>query len=64
MHRGKDLSKQLGDQRPSADFRKEYCSKECNLEIVDGLDDAIAHINTYGSSHTDTIVTQSGVYVK
>jgi glutamate-5-semialdehyde dehydrogenase len=29
------------------------------IRIVDGLDAAIAHINHYGSRHTDAIVTQN-----
>ena len=28
------------------------------VRVVDSLDDAIAHINAYGSGHTDCIVTQ------
>ena len=28
------------------------------VKIVDSLDDAIAHVNTYGSRHTDSIVTE------
>jgi len=28
------------------------------VEIVDSTEGAIAHINKYGSSHTDTIVTE------
>ena len=27
------------------------------MKLVDGLDDAIAHVNRYGSHHTDSIVT-------
>ncbi|BFZ02144.1 hypothetical protein BsWGS_05182 [Bradybaena similaris] len=37
----------------------EYGSLECAVEIVDDLDGAIQHINTYGSSHTDAIVTSN-----
>ena len=29
------------------------------IRTVDGLDAAIAHINTYGSAHTDSIVTEN-----
>lgn len=39
----------------------EYSSLECAVEIVDDVDDAINHINTYGSSHTDAIVTKNGI---
>jgi glutamate-5-semialdehyde dehydrogenase len=28
-----------------------------SVKVVDSLDDAIAHINRYGSGHTDAIVT-------
>ncbi|XP_050395440.1 delta-1-pyrroline-5-carboxylate synthase isoform X1 [Patella vulgata] len=40
-------------------MKKEYGALECAVEIVDGVDDAINHINQYGSSHTDTIVTEN-----
>ena len=40
-----------------ADWRMEYLAPILSIRIVGGLDDAIAHINDYGSSHTDTIVT-------
>ena len=29
------------------------------MKVVDGVDEAIAHINHYGSHHTDTIVTEN-----
>lgn len=37
----------------------EYSGLECCVEVVDGVDDAIAHIEKHGSSHTDTIVTNN-----
>ena len=40
-----------------ADWSTEYLAPILSLRIVDGLDAAIAHINQYGSQHTDTIVT-------
>jgi glutamate-5-semialdehyde dehydrogenase len=40
-----------------ADWGTEYLAPILSIRIVPGLDEAIAHINTYGSRHTDAIVT-------
>jgi glutamate-5-semialdehyde dehydrogenase len=40
-----------------ADLREEYLSLDIALEVVDGLDAAIDHINEYGTGHTEAIVT-------
>jgi glutamate-5-semialdehyde dehydrogenase len=40
------------------DWRTEYCDLILSIRVVDSLDDAITHINTYGSRHTDAIVTE------
>lgn len=40
-----------------ADWHAEYLGPTLAVKIVDGLDEAIAHINRYGSAHTDCIVT-------
>jgi len=42
-----------------ADWHTEYLAPILSLKIVDGIDQAIEHINHYGSGHTDGIVTQS-----
>ncbi|MBF9235106.1 glutamate-5-semialdehyde dehydrogenase [Microvirga alba] len=39
------------------DWRTEYLDAIISVRVVDGLDAAIAHIETYGSHHTDSIVT-------
>ncbi len=39
------------------DFAAEYLDLILSLRIVSGLDEAIAHVNHYGSHHTDAIVT-------
>jgi glutamate-5-semialdehyde dehydrogenase len=39
------------------DWSTEYLDLILSIKIVASLDEAIAHINTYGSHHTDTIVT-------
>ena len=41
-----------------ADWSTEYLAPILAVRVVDGLDAAIDHINTYGSGHTDAIVTQ------
>ncbi len=40
------------------DWGEEYLAPVLAIRLVDGLDQAIEHINQYGSQHTDTIVTQ------
>jgi glutamate-5-semialdehyde dehydrogenase len=41
-----------------ADWRAEYLAPILAVRVVDGLDEAIAHIERYGSHHTDAIVTE------
>ena len=41
------------------DWFTEYLAPVLSIRIVDGLDMAIAHINHYGSHHTDSIVTNA-----
>ena len=41
------------------DWRTEYLAPVLSIKIVDGIDDAIQHINTYSSKHTDCIVTEN-----
>jgi len=43
------------------DWRTEYLDAIISVRVVDGLDGAIAHIETYGSHHTDSIVTNDKV---
>jgi len=40
------------------DWRTEYLGPILAIKVVADIDEAIAHINTYGSQHTDTIVTE------
>jgi glutamate-5-semialdehyde dehydrogenase len=40
-----------------ADLRREYLSMDIAVAVVDGVDAAIAHINEYGTGHTEAIVT-------
>ncbi|MGH6815687.1 MAG: glutamate-5-semialdehyde dehydrogenase [Hyphomicrobiaceae bacterium] len=43
-----------------ADWATEYLDAIISVKVVDGVDDAIAHIARYGSQHTDCIVTECG----
>lgn len=46
---------ELDDQ----DFHNEYGEKILNIAIVKDLQEAIKHINTYGSKHSESIITQN-----
>jgi glutamate-5-semialdehyde dehydrogenase len=41
------------------DFYREYLDLIMNIRIVEDIDDAMTHIAKYGSSHSDTIVTNN-----
>ena len=57
-----DAAAQAMDSRvvaaSDADWSAEYLDAVISLRIVDGVDDAIAHIERYGSHHTDSILTE------
>nr|CAD7570857.1 unnamed protein product [Timema californicum] len=59
IYAGPNLSQQLTFGPPPAkSLRTEYSSLECTVEVVKNLQDAVNHIHTYGSSHTDVIVAE------
>ena len=39
------------------ELRAEFLSLDMAVAVVDGLDEAVAHINEYGTGHTEAIVT-------
>jgi glutamate-5-semialdehyde dehydrogenase len=41
------------------EFATEYLDLVISIKLVDGVDEAISHINTYGSHHTDAIITEN-----
>jgi glutamate-5-semialdehyde dehydrogenase len=41
------------------DYRSEYSDLILSVKVVENLDAAIAHINQYGSHHSDSIVTDN-----
>jgi glutamate-5-semialdehyde dehydrogenase len=60
--RGDEASRKLVAQMKTAteeDWRTEYLAPILSVRIVANLDEAIAHINTYSSQHTDSIVTEN-----
>lgn len=58
--RGDDRSREILHiaAATETDWATEYSDLILSIKIVDSLEDAIAHINTYGSKHTDAIVTE------
>ena len=40
------------------DWGSEYLSMDIALKVVDGLDEAVDHINTWGSGHSESIITR------
>jgi glutamate-5-semialdehyde dehydrogenase len=46
------------DAATERDWREEYLDLTLSVKVVHDMDEAIAHIRTYGSQHTDAIVTR------
>lgn len=59
--RGCERTRKIIDVAPATeeDWRTEYLDYILSVKIVDSVDDAIEHINTYGSGHTDAIITEN-----
>jgi glutamate-5-semialdehyde dehydrogenase len=57
--RGCERTASIIEVKPAteADWSTEYLDSILSIKVVDGLDEAIEHINHYGSKHTDAIVT-------
>ena len=53
-----DSSSSLIKAATDVDWGHEYLSLTAAIKIVDSLDDALDHIDTFGSGHTDVIVTE------
>jgi glutamate-5-semialdehyde dehydrogenase len=60
--RGDGAARKIVPQMKAAteeDWHTEYLDAILSVRVVDGLDQAIEHIATYGSQHTDAIVTEN-----
>jgi len=55
-----EICARLPDAVPATedDWRAEYLDAILSVRVVSGLDEAIRHIETYGSHHTDCIITE------
>jgi len=47
------------EQATEKDFDTEYLSNQLNIKVVNGIDEAIAHITKYGSGHSEAIITEN-----
>ena len=41
------------------EWHHEYLAMKCSVKVVKDVDEAISHINHYGSGHTDAIITEN-----
>lgn len=59
--KGDDATRKLIDVEIATDedFKTEYLDYIVSIKIVKDMDEAIDHINTYGSHHTDCIITEN-----
>ncbi|MBR4334436.1 MAG: glutamate-5-semialdehyde dehydrogenase [Clostridia bacterium] len=58
--RGDEATRKIIECLPAtnSDWATEYLDAILSIKIVDSIDDAIAHINRYGSHHTDAILAR------
>ena len=46
-------------QAKEDEWKTEYSDKIVSVKVVNGIDEAISHINSFGSGHTDCIITEN-----
>jgi len=47
------------DEARDEHFNTEYLANELNIKVVSGMDEAMAHIQKYGSQHSEAIITEN-----
>lgn len=60
VYPGPALASVLPVPSPVATLGREYGGLEVTLEVVGSTEEAVAHINSHGSGHTDCIITEDG----
>ncbi len=48
------------EETSEKDWSNEYLDLIISIKIVENLEEAIKHVNTYGSKHTDSIISEKG----
>lgn len=58
---GCERTKEIIDVIPASeeDWKTEYLDYKLSIKIVDSVEEAIEHINNYGSGHTDSIISNN-----
>ena len=61
MFENEPMLQKWGDKQNDgiADYDKEYGTNTLNIKIVSGLEEALEHIATFGSQHSESIITQN-----
>ncbi len=52
------------DDATEADWSEEYLAPVISIKVVEGVEEAIAHINRYSSHHTDAILTRDHLHAQ
>ena len=58
LHASDDAAKYLPNTPKDADFDREWLDLDLNVHVVEGLDEALAHVAQHGSLHTEAIVSE------
>jgi glutamate-5-semialdehyde dehydrogenase len=58
--RGDAATREIIDVKPAteADWETEYGDLVISIKVVDSLETAVDHVNTFGSKHTESIITE------